>query len=811
MATLVSLQLLRFSGVEDYHASPCSVSAGSLLGGGALCCPLWSHLSMSNSSLRVRAARLPVTASLIRPIPTEDINHIAVMFVNYGAQLLKRAFDPVVLGTEASQAIKQRFVNFIRSLSTVLAFAFCTASLTQQVQRFMMENHDAEESRNVGVQFIGNTVYTSVWVAAVCLFMELLGFSTQKWITAGGFGTVLITLAGREIFTNFLSSIMIHATRPFVENEWIQTKIEGQEVSGTVEHVGWWSPTVIRGDDREAVHIPNHKFSVSVVRNLSQKSHWRIKTHLGIRHLDVGKMTLIVADMRKVLAKHPQVEQHRLHRRVFFDQIDPENQALLILVSCFVKTSHIEEYLRVKELILLDLLKVVSHHSARLATPIRSVQRVVDENEAKSSPFRDMRNVNQNQQRSLLLLNPQPASSDDEEEYSSDTVSGDISRLAQVVRATKSARTNVFEDSESEIDESVEEQTNPESPSDIKESKKNAGTADRNVRVRSLQRPVIVQQNAKESSREGSLHQVSVLTGDAGPNGHAILRDRTHAETEAKLVRSHLDTSLPQKQSENGMTNTEHPVAVTPVLASELLVEMSEENVPHLYSNNVGLDYVSDEGVETASLGGTDDQVSDAETTAPSVKIDINVRSDLTDEILGTASVTSTYNHQEQSLSLKVNRTHGGVRVASTDGPLGQPHISQIDENENQSSADLGRTPPESSDNSWRQPSTTQVKAGAASSSPTKNDNLWKQPSATDAQMTQKIKHGRPTVDPDLVPGVAIDGPKHTLSFDEDIIILDDSRGLVALGKHNSNERRNSSSHGAVNREGSSDIRDRER
>uniref|UniRef100_A0A7I4A347 MscS-Like mechanosensitive ion channel n=1 Tax=Physcomitrium patens TaxID=3218 RepID=A0A7I4A347_PHYPA len=773
MATLVSLQLLRFSGVEDYHASPCSVSAGSLLGGGALCCPLWSHLSMSNSSLRVRAARLPVTASLIRPIPTEDINHIAVMFVNYGAQLLKRAFDPVVLGTEASQAIKQRFVNFIRSLSTVLAFAFCTASLTQQVQRFMMENHDAEESRNVGVQFIGNTVYTSVWVAAVCLFMELLGFSTQKWITAGGFGTVLITLAGREIFTNFLSSIMIHATRPFVENEWIQTKIEGQEVSGTVEHVGWWSPTVIRGDDREAVHIPNHKFSVSVVRNLSQKSHWRIKTHLGIRHLDVGKMT--------------------------------------ILVSCFVKTSHIEEYLRVKELILLDLLKVVSHHSARLATPIRSVQRVVDENEAKSSPFRDMRNVNQNQQRSLLLLNPQPASSDDEEEYSSDTVSGDISRLAQVVRATKSARTNVFEDSESEIDESVEEQTNPESPSDIKESKKNAGTADRNVRVRSLQRPVIVQQNAKESSREGSLHQVSVLTGDAGPNGHAILRDRTHAETEAKLVRSHLDTSLPQKQSENGMTNTEHPVAVTPVLASELLVEMSEENVPHLYSNNVGLDYVSDEGVETASLGGTDDQVSDAETTAPSVKIDINVRSDLTDEILGTASVTSTYNHQEQSLSLKVNRTHGGVRVASTDGPLGQPHISQIDENENQSSADLGRTPPESSDNSWRQPSTTQVKAGAASSSPTKNDNLWKQPSATDAQMTQKIKHGRPTVDPDLVPGVAIDGPKHTLSFDEDIIILDDSRGLVALGKHNSNERRNSSSHGAVNREGSSDIRDRER
>lgn len=46
-------------------------------------------------------------------------------------------------------------------------------------------------------------------------------------------------------------------------------------------------------------------------------------------------MQNIVADMRKVLAKNPQVEQQRLHRRVFLDNIDPENQALL--VSSFVE------------------------------------------------------------------------------------------------------------------------------------------------------------------------------------------------------------------------------------------------------------------------------------------------------------------------------------------------------------------------------------------------------------------------------------------------------------------------------------------
>ncbi|KAL0907105.1 hypothetical protein M5K25_025648 [Dendrobium thyrsiflorum] len=304
-----------------------------------------------------------------------------------GTILACRTMDSIVLPSEVSEGVKQRLLTFVRSSSTVLAFACCLSSLIQQAQKFLMKKNSSDEAGNMGFQFAGRAVYTAVWIAAFSLFMELLGFSTQKWLTAGGLGTVLLTLAGREIFTNFLSSVMIHATRPFLLNEWIQTKIQGYEVSGTVEHVGWWSPTIIRGDDREAVHIPNHKFTVNVVRNLSQKTHWRIKTHLAISHLDANKISNIVADMRKILAKNPQIEQHRLHRRVFLDNINPENQALLILVSCFVKTSRFEEYLGVKEAVLQDLLRVVSHHQARLATPIRTVQKIYADTTLENIPY----------------------------------------------------------------------------------------------------------------------------------------------------------------------------------------------------------------------------------------------------------------------------------------------------------------------------------------------------------------------------------------------------------------------------------------
>ncbi|CAN6542890.1 unnamed protein product [Malus baccata var. baccata] len=359
-----------------------------------------------------------------------------------GVILLCRALDPVVLPSEASQAVKQRLINFTQSLSTVLAFAYCLSSLIQQAQKFFPETND---TRNMGFSFAGKAVYSAVWVAAVSLFMELLGFSTQRWVTAGGLGTVLLTLAGREIFTNFLSSVMIHATRPFVANEWIQTKIQGYEVSGTVEHVGWWSATIIRGDDREAVHIPNHKFTVTVVRNLSQKTHWRIKTHLAVSHLDVNKIHTIVADMRKVLAKNPQVEQQRLHRRVFLDDINPENQALMILVSCFVKTSRFEEYLCVKEAILMDLLRVISHHRARLATPIRTVQKYYSDADLENVPFADtvFTRSRASTNRPHLLIEPSyKISSDDKGKASTHTTHTNGEKQAEAASTSDSKGSN---------------------------------------------------------------------------------------------------------------------------------------------------------------------------------------------------------------------------------------------------------------------------------------------------------------------------------------------------------------------------------
>lgn len=464
-----------------------------------------------------------------------------------GVTLLCRALDPVVLPTEASQAVKQRLLIFVRSLSTVLAFAFCLSSIVQQAQKYYMEANDACDTRNMGFNFAGKAIYSAVWVAAISFFMELLGFSTQRWLTAGGLGTVLLTLAGREIFTNFLSSVMIHATRPFIVNEWIQTKIEGYEVSGTVEHVGWWSPTIIRGDDREAVHIPNHKFTVSVVRNLSQKTHWRIKTHLAVSHLDVHKINNIVADMRKVLAKNPQVEQQKLHRRVFLENINPENQALMILISCFVKTSHFEEYLCVKEAILLDLLRVISHHRARLATPIRTVQKIYSEADLENVPFADaiFTRSRAAANRPFLLIEPSDKINNDDKNKAS--TKGTHASEDKDTKAEMNSTSDLIEDSKvgstSTVDSRKDDKVNgPATPnSGAKVSATSASDPQSQINTE-------VQQPQKEKTLETSKDILKTNAKDVNPTREP---SEDSADVPTEIGRGKVDLT-PKPQKEDG-------------------------------------------------------------------------------------------------------------------------------------------------------------------------------------------------------------------------------------------------------------------
>lgn len=65
-----------------------------------------------------------------------------------GAMLICRALDPIILPSQTSQVVKQRLLNFVRSLSTVISFAYCLSSLIQQAQKFFLDANESSDARN---------------------------------------------------------------------------------------------------------------------------------------------------------------------------------------------------------------------------------------------------------------------------------------------------------------------------------------------------------------------------------------------------------------------------------------------------------------------------------------------------------------------------------------------------------------------------------------------------------------------------------------------------------------------------------------
>lgn len=87
----------------------------------------------------------------------------------------------------------------------------------------------------------------------------------------------------------------------------------------------------------------------------------------------------------------------------------------------------------------MDLLRVISHHNARLATPIRSVQRIFDESEARQSPFRDA-GPSSDRKKPLYMIEAAAVAVDDTDEE-------DLVKVDASLRTSDTGKGNVSKDS----------------------------------------------------------------------------------------------------------------------------------------------------------------------------------------------------------------------------------------------------------------------------------------------------------------------------------------------------------------------------
>lgn len=205
-------------------------------------------------------------------------------------------------------------------------------------------------------------------VSAVAFFATLsivFDINVIALVTSLGIGGLAIALAARETLENLFASFAILLDRPFITGDTVTAGTGPNQVTGTVEKIGFRS-TRLRTDDGSQIAVPNRLMISQSLDNLTQRSQRRAKFFLHLT-LDTPAETLqaIVDDIRQYLDSQPETSQSPA--LIQFDTFG--ESSLDILIQFYVATGDWREFNKIKEAVNYQLLAIVRNHSGEFAFP----------------------------------------------------------------------------------------------------------------------------------------------------------------------------------------------------------------------------------------------------------------------------------------------------------------------------------------------------------------------------------------------------------------------------------------------------------
>jgi MscS family membrane protein len=206
-----------------------------------------------------------------------------------------------------------------------------------------------------------------VVVITALIIMQEIGLSISGLLAFGGVGGLIVGLAAKDLLSNFFGGMMIFFDRPFRVGEFI--KSPDRNIEGIVEKIGW-RLTVVRTFSKNVLYIPNTAFSSIIVENATRMSNRRINETIGIRYDDLNKMTEIIQDVNNLLESNPDIDQTQ-KAKVYFKSFSASSCDFFIYA--FTKTKDWEEFLRIKQDVLLKVAEIIEQHNAEIAYPTTTV------------------------------------------------------------------------------------------------------------------------------------------------------------------------------------------------------------------------------------------------------------------------------------------------------------------------------------------------------------------------------------------------------------------------------------------------------
>ena len=204
-----------------------------------------------------------------------------------------------------------------------------------------------------------------IWIVSIFIIIYRQGINLNGLAAGLGIGSAVIALAAQDVVKNLLAGMAIFTDHPFNIGDFI---VVG-EYSGTVTDITFRS-TRIKSVNNSIVTVPNEKITSECLVNWSRLSHRRFDQIINIP-LDtpIKKIEKLVKQLQFMFDNNPSVipESTQIH----FNDIGTAGNT--IKIYCYLKEKDYVGFLKARQVLLSDILKVVEKENIDIAYPTQTI------------------------------------------------------------------------------------------------------------------------------------------------------------------------------------------------------------------------------------------------------------------------------------------------------------------------------------------------------------------------------------------------------------------------------------------------------
>ncbi|NJW51819.1 mechanosensitive ion channel [Salinimicrobium sp. CDJ15-91] len=215
------------------------------------------------------------------------------------------------------------------------------------------------------VLFLKRAAKIAIVVFGIIAVLGAFGVDVTTGLAALGIGGLALALGAQKTIENFVGSVTLITDQPIRVGDFCKVG----DTLGTVEKIGMRS-TRIRTLGRTLVTIPNGEFSSSKIENFAHRDKFWFNPVITLRYETTpDQIRFLLVELRAVLYAHPMVTSDTA--RVRF--IELGSDSLNLEVFTYVKVATFDEYLEVKEDLLLRIMEIVGESGTGFAFPSQTI------------------------------------------------------------------------------------------------------------------------------------------------------------------------------------------------------------------------------------------------------------------------------------------------------------------------------------------------------------------------------------------------------------------------------------------------------